>query len=310
MEVVTVVANLTVGIATLDRPTGLARCVDALLSGDTLPAEIIIVDQSANDATQAVVEQRKGNDLSIIYIHQKRCGLSVSRNAVIARASYPIIAVTDDDCVPDTGWVRAIDRAFTSSNNVADAVAGRVLPLGPDTHGLYEVSSRHNRRRCEFTGKTMPWIVGTGANFAVKREWFRRIGNFDERLGVGSPGKAGEDADVIYRLLRAGAHVLYEPDVVIYHERQNKARRLATRWSYGYGIGAFCGIWLRRGDSYSLRVLARWLYWQCRDLVIASVRWQWLEAYQRWLSLMGTLGGLIYGLCCERFSNAYQGGVQ
>jgi GT2 family glycosyltransferase len=310
VEVVTLVANLTVGIATLNRPSGLARCVDALLSGEVLPAEIIVVDQSANDATQEVVEQRKSNDLKIIYIRQEKCGLSLSRNAVIARASNPIVAVTDDDCVPDRGWVRAIEHAFILSNNTADAVAGRVLPLGPDVYGLYAVSSRVSPNRCEFRGKTMPWIVGTGANFAVKREWFRRVGNFDERLGVGSPGKAGEDADVIYRLLRAGAHLVYEPDAVIYHERQDRARRLATRWSYGYGIGAFCGIWLRRGDPYSIRILGYWAFWQCRDLAIAFFRRQWLEAYQRWLSLVGTLGGLMYGLCRKRLAIPCQGGVQ
>lgn len=298
---VAIIANLTVGIATRDRPGGLARCVDALLSGDAIPAELIIVDQSADDATHAIVTQYRNEELKIVYIRQDTRGLSASRNAVIARATCPIIAVTDDDCVPDRGWVIAIDRAFMSSNNAPDAVTGRVLPLGPEVPGLYEVSSRNSPKRSEFRGQTLPWLVGTGANFAVKREWFQHIGNYDERLGVGSPGKAAEDTDIIYRLLRAGAYVVYEPNSIIFHERQSKARRLETRWSYGYGIGAFCGIWIRRGDLYCFRVLRHWLQWQSRMLASACWHRQWLDAYQRWASLMGTLGGLRYGFLVENF---------
>ena len=39
-------AELTVAIATLDRPVALARCLDALEVGSLLPAEIVVVDQS------------------------------------------------------------------------------------------------------------------------------------------------------------------------------------------------------------------------------------------------------------------------
>src|SRR5205823_3380305 len=140
-----------------------------------------------------------------------------------------------------------------------DAVAGRISPLGPDGPGLFMVSSRDSTARVDYRGKAVPWVVGSGGNFTVNRAWFGRVGPFDERLGVGTPGKAGEDMDLIHRLLHAGARIRYEPDAVMYHERQTRARRLATRWSYGFGMGAFCGIWLRHHDPYALYLLARWL---------------------------------------------------
>ena len=296
MGAMTSFANLTAAIATLDRPNALARCLDGLLAGDVLPAEVIIVDQSQNDATQFVVEQRQAGAVSLVYIRQQRRGLSASRNAAIARATCPVLAVTDDDCVPDRGWIAAIDRTFTAPT-APDAVTGRVLPLGPDVSGLHAISPRESTVRADFSGKVVPWTVGTGANFAVKREWFSRIGGgYDERLGAGSPGKAAEDADLLYRLLCAGACIRYEPDVLIYHERQSKARRLASRWSYGYGIGAFCSIWLRRGDPYALYIFSHWMLYQCRSLAGAIGCRQWMQAYQRSLSLRGTVGGVIYGL--------------
>ncbi len=291
----TQIVQISATIATLDRPDALVRCLDALLSGGVLPAEVIIVDQSQNDATQEVVEARRNSKVPIIYVRQARRGLSASRNFALAHVRCPVIAVTDDDCVPDPGWIAAIARTFESAPAL-HALTGRVLPLGPETSDTYVVAVRESLSRQEFTGKTLPWIIGGGNNFAMKRDWFERAGGCDEHLGVGSPGKAAEDMDLFYRLLRAGATIRYEPNALVYHERTSKGRRLATRWSYGFGIGAFCSLWLRRGDFYALRVLMNWLGWQSRELIVAGQHRRWPEAHQRLLSLRGTLGGLVYGL--------------
>jgi GT2 family glycosyltransferase len=287
-------ANLTAAIATVNKPEALARCLDALLSGDVLPTEVIVVDQSQNDTTQLMIERYKPSAVAMVYIRQQQCGLSASRNAAIARTSCPVLAVTDDDCVPDREWVATIDQTFASPT-APDAMTGRVLPLGPESPGLYVVSPRESTTRVEFSGKVLPWIVGTGGNFAVRREWFARIGCYDERLGAGSPGKAAEDADFLYRLLCAGARVRYEPDALIYHERQSKDRRLASRWNYGYGIGAFCSIWLRQRDLYALRILSYWFLRQSYAFVDATGRRDWGLAYQMSLSLRGTAHGVVYG---------------
>jgi GT2 family glycosyltransferase len=289
------VANLTAAIATLDRPDALLRCLDGLLAGEVLPAEVLIVDQSRDDATRLAIEQRRESPVSIIYLHQERRGLSASRNAAVARASRPIVAVTDDDCVPDQGWIAAIERAFASSPP-PDAVTGRVLPLGSDVPGLYAVSLRQGTARAEFSGKVVPWLVGTGGNFAVKREWLDRVGSYDERLGAGSPGQAAEDAELMYRLLCAGARIRYEPDALVYHERQGGARRMRSRWTYGHGVGAFCSMWLRRRDPYALHMLAHWLLDQSRELARAVRRREGRQIQERWLILQGTMRGLIYGL--------------
>ncbi len=289
------VARLSVAIATLDRPDGLARCLDALLAGDVLPAEILVVDQGSDDATPSVVEERRTDTTPITYVRQGRRGLAASRNAAVAHACYPAIAITDDDCVPDRRWIATIDRTFAAPD-APDAISGRVLPLGPDVPGLYPVSLREGAVRVDFRGKAVPWLVGTGGNFAVTRAWCARVGGYNEGLGVGSPGKAAEDIDMLYRLLRTGAYIRYEPDAVVYHERQSAARRLASRATYGYGIGAFCGMWLRRGDLYALRMCGSWLRSQSWELAAAMRRRRWREIYERTLSLRGMVCGLAHGV--------------
>jgi GT2 family glycosyltransferase len=286
--------DLTVAIATLDRPMGLAACLDALLSGPVLPAEVIIVDQSNNDRTEVLVHDRPSSGVALIYERQARRGLSASRNSAIARASRPFVAFTDDDCVPDAKWVQALCEAFASSTR-PDAVVGPVAPLGPETVDTYVVSPRHGTARVDFRGRGIPWLRATGGNFALRRDWLERVGCYDERLGAGSPGRAAEDADLVYRLLVRGAVFRYEPRAIVYHRRQTRAQRLASRSGYGHGIGAFCAFQLRQGDLYGVWMLTYWLLTLGRELGGQLIRRDGFGAYQRLLGLSGTLAGLVYG---------------
>jgi GT2 family glycosyltransferase len=288
------VAEVTVAIATLDRTGSLLRCLDAVLTGEVLPAEVLIVDQSRDESTRLALQQRQ-SPVQVTYVPQERLGLSASRNAGVARARCPIVAITDDDCVPAPGWIAAIVRAFASDPS-PEAVTGRVLPLGPEQPGLYAVSLRASRIRSDYSGKVVPWQVGTGGNFAVKREWVDRVGGYDLRLGAGSPGQAAEDADLLYRLLCAGARIRYEPEALVYHERQSESRRMRSRWTYGHGVGALCALGLRRRDWYAVRMLGAWMREQTRECVRAVRHGQWRQVQERSLMLRGTLRGVLYGL--------------
>lgn len=285
--------DITVAIATSGRPDELGRCLDAIAGGTAQPQEIVVVDQSADDRSEAVVRERAERGTSIRHLRQKRLGLSASRNAGVAAASTSIVAVTDDDCSPGEDWVAEISSAF-SGTGPPQAVTGRVLPLGSDAGG-YAVASRTSTEAAEYRGRQLPWLVGTGANMAVRREWWNRIGGFDERLGVGTRGTAGEDLDFLHRLLRAGAVVRYEPQAVVYHERQTKARRRGTRSTYGRGVGACCSAWLRDGDVGGLVILGHWVGMRGRLLIGAARKRDWDGVEEELLVLRGTAGGLAYG---------------
>jgi hypothetical protein len=171
-----------------------------------------------------------------------------------------------------------------------------VHPFGPASPGTFAVSLRTGEVPQEYTARAIPWDVGTGANFAVRRAWLDRAGGYDERLGAGSPGRAGEDVDLLDRLLRLGALVRFEPRAIVYHERQPLARRLSTRSSYAHGVGAMCGMWLRRGDRFALTALARYATMQTRGLLRGVAERDALEV-RGWLrSYAGLASGLAYGL--------------
>src|SRR6266550_3697677 len=160
--------DITVAISTMGRASSLARCVRALLDGETLPAEIVIVDQSPDEATEDVVRQvassmAASSAVRVDYVRQAPLGLAASRNAAIAASTQPIVAFTDDDCVPDRGWLTSIIAVLETEPDV-DVVTGRILPLGPDQPGLHAVSSRRSVIPTRFHGRALPWAVGSGAN--------------------------------------------------------------------------------------------------------------------------------------------------
>jgi GT2 family glycosyltransferase len=287
--------DVTVAISTLGRPGALARCLDALLSGSAVPREIVVVDQSRDNATQLAVEQRQLSCSGLTYIRHAGRGLGASQNLAFKRAAAPVIAVLDDDCVPAPSWTQRIGEAFRSDDALG-MVTGRVLPLGPAEPGRYPVSSRTRTTRTEFRPTAMPWEIGSGNNFAAKRSWLRRVSGNDPRLGPGAPGRGGVDMDLFYRLLRAGALIRYEPEVLVYHEQATRAERLARRGPYGYGMGACCGIWLRQGDYNAIHVARNWMASRMWRLAGALRHRRWELVREEALILGGTCAGFIYGL--------------
>lgn len=285
--------DITVAIATVGRPEALRRCLDAIDRGTAQPGEILVVDQSADDRTRALVRSREAGTGPIRHIAQGPLGLSASRNAAFREATTAAVAVTDDDCVPAEDWLATIDEVLSAADAPA-AVTGRVLPLGSEAEGL-AVSSREDARAKEYRGRQLPWQVGTGANMAARREWWDRIGGYDRRLGTGTRGAAGEDLDFLHRLLRAGAVVRYEPGALVYHQRQTSARRRATRSAYGRGVGACCALWVREGDVSGLSILGHWLGMRGGLLAGAARRRDWKRVEEEVLVLRGTAGGLAYG---------------
>ena len=289
-------ADIAVVIATRDRPDALQRCLDALVRGAVLPAVVIVVDQSDGEATRNVVERQSTltSTPRLCYVRDTPRGMSAAQNLGFARANTAVIAVTDDDCVPDVTWLARIEATLAHDADLG-GVTGRVLPLPAVGARQYPVATRTSEIRRDFHGKTPPWQVGSGNNFAIKRVWLERVHGCDERLGPGTRSGGGADMDLFYRLLRAGARLRYEPDILVSHERQTLAGRVSRRGVYGHGTGACCGLYLRQGDLYGLRLLGNWLWFRARRLAVAGVRREWHTVREELLVLRGTLAGLRYG---------------
>jgi GT2 family glycosyltransferase len=288
-------AQISVAIATRDRPEALARCLESLQACEVLPAEVVVADQSAGPAARGAVTRADGPSLRVRWVDGGSGGLAGAQQAAFRHARMGLVAVLDDDCVADPSWIEALERAFAENPDVALA-CGRVVPLPGE--GV-PVASRTSRVRRRFGRRALPWNVGSGNNFALRRDWFDRVGGCDERLGPGTPGRGALDMDLFYRVLRAGGPALYEPAAVVGHERATRAGRLARRRPYGFGMGVACVIHLRARDLHALRLLAAWVVLRLRLIAAGLLRRRVTVLREEALVLAGTAAGIVHGMRLE-----------
>jgi GT2 family glycosyltransferase len=275
----------------------LARCLGALAGADPPPGQVLVVDQDPQPATAAALAELDG--VPHRYLVQDRRGLSASRNLALDETTTWALAVTDDDCVPDRGWVGALAAALDRGPRPA-AVTGPILSLGPRPVGMHAVSLREAASPTDHRTRVPPWTVGSGANFAAPVDVLRAAGGWDQRLGVGATGQSAEDADLVDRLLRVGDIVRFTPDAVIRHDWQTWERRLATRWSYGYGIGVLAGFVLRARDRFGIEMLAAYLRPNVRALAAAIGQGDRAGVAEYARAVTSAWPGLVRGLLTGR----------
>ena len=272
----------------------MARCLDALARGLIAPDEVVVVNQGSDDRTKLLAEAARDAFPRLVYDRDGGSGLG-GQNRGFRLASSSIVAVTDDDCVPEPDWLEVIRETFRTRPDLG-AVTGRVLPLPASGDEAYAVASRVSGEPREFMGPCLPWEVGSGNNFALRTEWAGRIRGCDERLGPGAPGLGAVDIDLFHRLLRAGAGIRYEPRSLVFHQRQTRHGRRSRRFPYGHGMGAAAVYWSAQGDRAGLRLLAAWTWWRTRRLLRAAVRLDAEAALEEALMLGGTARGVVHAL--------------
>ena len=216
--------RVTVVAATRDRPVRLRMLLDGLRVQTVGPGtfDVVIADDGSGPETAAVLDEAvAAGDLRLRVIRRSRPGgPAVARNAGWRAATAPLVAFTDDDCVPDPGWLEAGLRAAAARPGAV--LQGRVDPMPSERHLLGPFS------------RTLSVPVATPtvptANIFYPREVLERIGGFDEGFG----GVGGEDTDLAWRAMRAGAATAFVEDATVFHAVTRLGPlgklRVAARW--------------------------------------------------------------------------------
>ena len=194
---------ITVVVPTYRRPDLLRRCLTAL-SGQTLPTQqfaVIVVDDG-NDPTVAVLvgDVSRESGLQLTYLGQpQRRGPAAARNRGWRMATTPVIAFTDDDCIPRPDWLSA---ALTQFRAGAQVVTGRVVMPLPDQ------PTAHDR-----TTALLGSAEFVTANCFCQRTALIQVNGFDEAFDQAWR----EDSALQFALLRAGIPIESCPDAVVVH---------------------------------------------------------------------------------------------
>lgn len=261
--------KVSVVVCTRNRAEMLVECLSSLFRNQYPSTEIVVVDQSTDDEAEQQVKASHGYQ-RLKYIRSRTIGLSKARNIGIEASEGEILSFTDDDCVVSENWVASIAAEFRQDSQVM-AVFGRVLPLGVSWADP-PVAIKDSEEYEVSCGKANPWRLGHGANMSFRRTVFAEVGYFDELLGPGASLRNCDDADMTYRMLKAGFKVIYSPKVLNYHKQwrtQEEIRGLER--DYAIGTGALYLKHLRCGDLYTLK------------LMIDKVIWMLTSGLSRWL---------------------------
>src|SRR5690349_9015958 len=122
--------KVSVVVATLNRPQLLDRCLSALFNQSVpLPEyEVVVVDDGPHAATKAVADEwgRHCPSFSVRYLTSSEThGPAAARNVGWRMAQGPLIAFTDDDCIPDSEWLWAGLKALSDAR--VGAASGRIV---------------------------------------------------------------------------------------------------------------------------------------------------------------------------------------
>jgi cellulose synthase/poly-beta-1,6-N-acetylglucosamine synthase-like glycosyltransferase len=266
----------TVAVCTRDRPEDLRRCLEALMRLPDDGQELLVVDSCpSTDETRRIVEDYG----RVRYVREDRPGASAARNRALCEARHKIVAFTDDDAVPDPGWLRALVRNF--NHPLVLCVTGLIMPLELETEAQewFERYSSHGRG---FRRRAFGWAnhnplhaapVGVSANMALRRSVLEYLGPFDEALGPGTPTRAGEDYEMFSRILAAGYRIVYDPAALSWHRHRRTWKEL-RQTLYGYGIAVYA-FWTRLllidGELSVPRLAWRWLRYKQLPVLARSI---------------------------------------
>jgi len=230
------------------RPLFLRECLEAILKNELLPEEIIVVDQGSDDTTEQMISQLRSSCPRLVYLRDRIAGASRAKNLAIQQSQGELLAFTDDDCLVAREWLLRAAEEFDRNRDLV-CLVGKVLKGVPSTR-----ASQGGDACWEVRGKADPWEIGpSGGNFFLRKGFLKVVGLFDETLGPGSTFRGAEDADMLYRILKAGGLVQYNPKVRIIHRVwRNEQEDLERRYGYGIGVGAFLAKHLSPGDLFPL----------------------------------------------------------
>lgn len=233
-------AEITVVIPVRDRPDQLDRCLAALGS-----LELVVVDDASKDrAAVAAVVARHGARLVRL---DRNVGPAGARNAGLALVRTPYVAFVDSDVEvgPDVLLGLSAHFADRSVALVGPLVRGVCRSARPRWFEKYDVSTSSLdlglRGSSVRPGATVAWLPSACmlARVTVVRDG---LDGFDERMRV------GEDVDLVWRLVRAGAVVRYDPERVARHDTRSTLRGwLGRKFVYGTGgapLAARHGDWV------------------------------------------------------------------
>ena len=192
--------SISVIIPTYNRNDLLIKCLDCLNpSAQIMPAfdyEFIVTDDSKNNGAKKLLQEQYP---WVRWVEGPKKGPAANRNNGVKLSKGEWLVFTDDDCLPQPGWLNAYYEVINKSNDIL----------------VFEGCTDAERPKQRFDEEAPINLKGDNlwsCNFAINRELFNSAGGFDETF----PYAAMEDIDFHVRI-KAIASISFIPQAYIIH---------------------------------------------------------------------------------------------
>lgn len=180
---------ITVVIPVRDRERLIVRCLDSVKAQTWRPLKVVVVDNGSTDRTRDVVEEwirlNSAPDLQVSLIDEPNPGAARARNRGLSAVDTEFVLFFDSDDVMHPDLVKEAVTGFTNERKV-DIVHWRsrlILGGGKVPKRKFNVSDywRYQIYHALFSTQC----------FAVRADYFRQIGTWNESLPVWNDWEVG-----------------------------------------------------------------------------------------------------------------------
>jgi glycosyltransferase involved in cell wall biosynthesis len=198
--------DIAVVIATYRRPSLLRRCLECLTK-QTISSgqfQVIVVSDGPDHETQQVVADFKARfcDPCFVYSHTiNKEGPASARNTGWKLAEAKWIAFTDDDCLPEPGWLQNFLQASVTSQQLSVMTGRVIVPVnGVPTDYEKNISALES---ADFVT----------ANCCCPKQLLETVGGFDTNYKMAWR----EDSDLHFRFLQQAIRIEKVTGAIVVH---------------------------------------------------------------------------------------------
>lgn len=208
-------------ICTYRRNEALERLLDGLLvvagRSDDYALGVVVVDDTAERLAEPVVQRYVGRfERGIEYCVAGRQNISIARNIALD-AAVPMgdwIVMTDDDCVPDPGWI--VEMLAVQRRTGADAVTGPEVRRAPPDAPQWLIAQPFLELGLHHLPDREVMSVASTHNSMVSASWLREHPlRFAPELGR----LGGEDMVFFKEASRQGLRIRHAANAVVYEDQ-------------------------------------------------------------------------------------------